>query len=113
MWEHGLDMDDSKTLWKIINWKGETALEPSNDAPSDNDFKKHFEELLNPYGVNPLMPEEITTNVHIPVLDNLIAPQEVDEVIKTQLKTTKGCGTDGIAPGIFRILNHAFFFVKC
>ena len=50
------------------------------------------------------------SNVHMPVLDNPIEPTEVDHVIKHQLKSNKGCGPDGLSPGIFKLLPVQWIF---
>ena len=79
-------------LWRSINWKGQyIENEMIDDRPSDSEFKKHF-------------------NVHVPVLDNPIEPTEVDYVIKHQLKSNKGCGPDGLSPGIFKLLPVQWIF---
>ena len=44
------------------------------------------------------------SNVNIPVLDKPVDPAEVDYVIKHQVKSNKGCGPDGLCPGIFKLL---------
>ena len=64
--------------------------------PMDSEFKKHFEALLNPEGLEELELEHVYSNVHVPVLDNQIEPLEIDHVIKHQLKFNKGCGPDGL-----------------
>ena len=34
-------------IWKSINWKGNLQIE-NKEMPSDEQFKEHFENLLNP-----------------------------------------------------------------
>ena len=41
---------------------------------------------------------------YVPVLDNPIEPQEVDFVIRNQVKSNKSAGLDGIGPGLFKCL---------
>ena len=47
---------------------------------------------------------DVTTDVYMPVLDDPIDTVEVSEVIEKNLKSNKGCGPDGVAPGIFKLL---------
>ena len=51
-------------VWKAINWKGDLSTDDHNEAaiPSDQEFKEHFEVVLNPVDVpNHIMNfEEVT-----------------------------------------------------
>ena len=110
-WVRILENNDDKMLWRSINWKGQyMENEMIDDRPSDSEFKKHFEALLNPEGLEELELEHVYSNVHVPVLDNPIEPIEVDSVIKHQLKSNKGCGPDGLSPGIFKLLPVQWIF---
>ena len=80
------------------------ANESTEDRPSDVEFKEHFEKLLNPEGLTDSNLGDISSDVDIPVLDKPITAMEVDHVIKHQLKSNKGCGPDGINPGILKLL---------
>ena len=42
--------------------------------------------------------------MYVPLLDDPISPLEVDDVLNKRLKANKGCGPDGVPPGIFKIL---------
>ena len=46
---------------------------------------------------------DVTTNVTIPVLDDMIGVPEVEGAIK-KLKADKASGPDGLPPGIFKVL---------
>ena len=46
-WRRLLDGNDLKKIWKSIGWNG--SIEDAKvDVPSDEDFRIHFEHLLNP-----------------------------------------------------------------
>ena len=68
--------------------------------------------LLNPPGMQPLNADNITTDISIPLLDDPIDPGEVVHVIEKQLKPNKGCGPDGLSPGIFRLLTDPWLVVS-
>ena len=104
-WKRILDIGDDKMLWRAINWKGQyMANDLSDETPSDIEFKQHFEKLLNPDSLQELDLTDMESNVNIPVLDKPVDPAEVDYVIKHQVKSNKGCGPDGLCPGIFKLL---------
>lgn len=102
-WERLLSDRDDSRVWKAINWKGEFASE-NNDklCPSSDEFKAHFETILNPT-VNNYDVTEVTTDVTIPVLDEQISVAEVQEQIK-RMHPDKACGPDGLPPGVFSLL---------
>ena len=60
--------------------------------------------MLNPDSPQELDLTDMESNVNIPVLDKPVDPAEVDYVIKHQVKLNKGCGPDGLCPGIFKLL---------
>jgi hypothetical protein len=103
-WERLLDANDSKSIWKAINWKG-TFENPRSEMlkPSDNEFKCHFEKLLNPNqnSDNLYIPN---TQVYMPILDDPITIEEVERAIKRQ-KSGKAAGWDGVPPGILKLLS--------
>lgn len=86
-----------------INWKGEFAAGRSDDScPSSDEFKAHFEDILNPDLINHDV-TEVTTDVTIPILDEQISAVEVQEQIK-RIHPDKACGPDGLPPGVFSLL---------
>ena len=102
-WERILEDADDVRVWKAISWKGDLEAYESDsvDRPSDDDFKVHFERVLNP---DPAPPAPlVTAGVSIPVLDDPILPVEVDNQIK-KMKVDKACGPDGVSPGLLTIL---------
>ena len=66
------------------------------------EFKQHFEALLGSTNDLSLYTPEVQT--HIPELDDIISPYEVEQQIKI-LKAGKAAGADGVPPGIFRFLS--------
>ena len=104
-WKRILELQDDKVLWQSINWKGQfMPKEKLDERPSDHEFKQHFESFLNPEGVEEANLGDVDSDVSIPYLDNPITISEVDHVIKYQIKPNKGCGPDGISPGLFKLL---------
>ncbi|ELU02383.1 hypothetical protein CAPTEDRAFT_205935 [Capitella teleta] len=78
-WTRILDTKDSALLWKAIDWKGNFDLRAhSQNDVSDERFRDHFEDLLNPLHLNEFdLSSQATSNVCIPVLDNDIEPIEI------------------------------------
>ena len=107
-WKRIMDSTDKRLLWKAVTWNGDVNWKDvsANDKPSDDQFKIHFESLLNPNRIDfAVHVFDFTSNIYIPVLDDDISPVEIDFVIKKQLKPNSGCGPDGVAPGLFKLLN--------
>ena len=47
-WERLITGNDSKSIWHAIDWKGQyNNLQQTGSNPSDLQFKRHFETLLN------------------------------------------------------------------
>ena len=103
-WNNILSSGNDKSLWAAINWNGTIGdIVANNDKPSDVEFCKHFETLLNRPVESDLSDYQPTTQCYIPVLDDPITPYEVDTCIK-KLKSNKAAGIDGIPPGIIQLL---------
>ena len=102
-WERLLDDDDDSRVWRAIDWRGNFENDFKNICrPSDEEFKAHFESILNqPSTANFQVPGD--TNVTIPILDDPISPGEVNAQIE-KIKPNKACGPDGLSPGIFSLL---------
>ena len=104
-WNHILTHENDRQLWQAINWKGqlnEISTPNQTDKPSDTCFSEHFQGLLNsnsPDATN-FSPQQ---QRYIPVLDDPIQGVEVDRCIR-KLKSNKAAGTDGISPGILKLL---------
>ena len=88
-WLKILANNDEKQIWKAIGWNGElTDPVSATQRPADNEFKIHFEKLLNPDDDEQefVVPD---TCEHVPSLDNPISREEVDSAIKAA-KINKG-----------------------
>ena len=105
-WERLLNDRDDSQVWRAINWKGEwsDATNQTTAGPTDDDFKIHFESLLNPPGNNgDIIPTDYTTITSIPILDDPISVNEVTEQVH-KMKPDKACGPDGVSPGLLSLL---------
>ena len=102
-WKWILQADDTKSLWKGIDWKGEFKEVQSKDRPPELAFQEHMERLLNPDQVESL---EYPTSgqVSIPSLDDPFAFDELNYVVKKQVNPDKGCGPNGTAPGTLKLM---------
>ena len=112
-WYRITEEKDSALLWRRIGWNGKFDASPSSGVPSDDEFRVHFEELLNPDDTAALVQEDIISDTYIPILDDPIQPEEVKYVIDKQLKSAKSAGPDGIAPGIFKLLPQVWIVFLC
>ena len=74
-----------------------------NANPSDEEFKTHFETLLNPGNVPPI-DLNIDDCPYIPILDDNFTPMEVE----LAMKSAKNKGYSGVATGLFRFITVPF-----
>ena len=95
-WKRLIENNDSRTIWKAINWKGDIN-EKDIVQPADEKFKLHFENLLNMNQTN-YSEIQLDNCPYIPVLDDPFTLPELDTAIK-DLKTEKGY--TGVCPGLF------------
>ena len=102
-WKRLLNSGDAKCIWKTINWKGCINDSPKLE-PSEQDFKKHFEDLLNPLREPTTTDTNFANSPYITTLDNVISLQEVKAGIK-DTNPNKAVGLNGISPGIFRHIS--------
>ena len=102
-WDRLLDGNSDKQVWAAINWQGlVNDINPLESiGPSDEQFKEFFDQALNSDELTSL--DQITSNTYVPVLDDPINEYEVREQI-ANLKIDKAAGTDGIPPGVIKIL---------
>lgn len=112
-WEGLLEEGDPKLIWKAIRWNGQVNATNTMDTPSDDDFKLHFERLLNPPGVDSTIYPDIEGTPYIPITDDPINAAEVEEAIQ-HTKANKGGGISGVSPGILKLLpiNWIFFLAS-
>ena len=97
-WKRLLNTNDSKVIWKAINWKGEVSRH-DNVQPSDAEFKSHFEDLLNPeiQGEQVVADADLDDAPYIPLLDDPFTPQELEGAMR---KINKNKSYNGICPGL-------------
>ncbi|ELT95970.1 hypothetical protein CAPTEDRAFT_186693 [Capitella teleta] len=101
-WKDLLENNNSRTLWKAVNWNGSIASpEKEDNRRNDDAFRVHFEELLNPVNEQTnFLSDSPNDPVHLPATDDPIRPSEVQEATQT-LKTSKRGGPSGIPPDFF------------
>lgn len=72
-------------------------------CPTDQDFKTHFEAVLNSTDVTDYDEHNDTADITIPVLDEPIMPAELMKQIR-KMKKYKASGPDGFPPSVFPLL---------
>ena len=111
-WKKLLEANDSRQLWNAIDWSGkvkESDQPIDGQSPTDEQFKAHFEALLNP---NPEDRLDLRTVIHgnetsIPITDDLITEREVTEAIR-KTKSSGSGGPSGVPAGILHWLTPAW-----
>ena len=98
-WKRLLEGNDPKSIWKAINWEGDIN-ETSTESPSDEEFRVHFEELLNPPNQHDDV-IDVSDMPYIPILDDPITEKEVVESA-SECKESKSY--IGITPAIFKVM---------
>ena len=99
-WNSLLEADDPKAIWKAINWSGCIQIDQHAEQPTDEEFRSHFESLLNPQPCARLV---VNGQTYLPITDDPIQPQEVQAVLNA-LKSNKSGGLSGIPPGALKLL---------
>jgi len=105
-WNNILRNGNDRQLWSAINWQGNLRAPLTTDdasKPNDNLFCAHFQALLNPDNVIHPQDYDAQEYRYIPILDDPIRIEEVDRCLQ-KMKTNKAAGTDGISPGILKML---------
>ena len=100
-WTRLLNENDSKKIWKSIGWNGTIEDPASSVSPTDEEFRLHFEDLLNPATEETCNDIDVSDSPTIPVLDDPIAPVEVLEAAG-DCKESKSF--IGVTPAIFDCL---------
>ena len=109
-WQFLLRKNDPKAIWASINWAGKIEFRDEDKTrPNDDVFRRHFETLLNPSlaGAELTVPQ---TAMCVPILDNPISMGEIRDVI-SRLCRDKAAGTDGIPPGILKLLDGEWLII--
>ena len=92
-----LEGNDPRKIWKSIGWNGGIDTS-SSTSPSDEEFRVHFEDLLNPNIGENANNIDLSDSPTIPVLDDPISPVEVAEAA-SECKESKSF--IGVTPAIF------------
>ena len=96
-------VNDGKTLWKAIDWKGKSVKEKTEEIPP-NIIHTYFKGIFQSFKTkdNPTLKEETTYECeYVEELDKDIT---VEEVIKAMNEIGSGTGLDGIAPDVLKII---------
>ena len=99
-WKKLLEENDPKKIWKSIGWNG-SIEKCSSVAPSDEEFRVHFEDLLNPANVENSCEIDVSDSPFIPILDDPFTPVEVAEAAG---KFNESKSFIGVTPAIFSSL---------
>ena len=98
-WTRLIENNDLRTIWKSIGWNGGID-ETVAVAPSDDEFKRHFEELLNPDKTDHSNIIDVSDAPYIPVFDDEITEEEVLEAASSN----ENKSFIGVTPAIFSVL---------
>ena len=99
-WKRLLEENDPKNIWKSIGWNG-CIDNSSSVAPSDEEFRVHFEDLLNPANIENSCEVDVSDSPFISILDDPITPVEVAEAAG---KINESKSFIGITPAILSSL---------
>ncbi len=92
-----MHLGDARKIWQAIDWSGRNSkYGEQSTVPSNDKFAQHFQQLLNPVGVEEVVCPE--THTYVPVLDDPISEAEVFDEIK-RMSQDKAPGTYGIPFG--------------
>ena len=99
-WKRLLDGNDLKKIWKSIGWNG-CIEDAKEEVPSDEDFRIHFEQLLDPPNTETEEIADVSDAPYIPLLDD---PIEEVEVVEAAESCKESKSFIGITPAIFQCL---------
>ena len=86
-WLNVINESNSTALRKRVDWNGKVNAPPSMNYPSANSFASHFEDLYkNKNSCESGDTMSLQSNVTIPILDDPITTNEVNESIKNMKK---------------------------
>ena len=95
-----MEENDPKKIWKSIGWNG-CIDNSSSVAPSDEEFRVHFEDLLNPANIENSCEVDVSDSPFISILDDPITPVEVAEAAG---KINESKSFIGVTPAILSSL---------
>ena len=106
-WKRMMEVKDERSLWKGINWRGEFREVDAKERPPESAFQEHMERLLNPHDIQPVQYPD-PNHVTVPILDDPILFNELEHVVKKQMRPDAGCGPDGTSPGSLCLLPETW-----
>ena len=115
-WIQYTSSQSTKDLWNKIDWKGNTKSKPTKH-PMIDELQLHYEELYSRDESEEAADiSNLTTNVHIPLLDNPILPEEITDAKQSmkkggydyQIQVLKILSTT-FMPLLVLIMNFMFF----
>ena len=59
---------------------------------------------MNPADADPIVSDDLRTEVSIPLLDDPFKPEELLHVVEKQIKPDKSCDISGLSPGVLKML---------
>ena len=90
-WKRLLKDNDCKKIWRSIGWNG--VIEEMNAVtPADQEFKMHFEQLLNPPKLHDEEQFDTSDCPYIPILDDPIEEVEVIEAAESSKESKSFIG---------------------
>ncbi|KAG0710222.1 hypothetical protein GWK47_023245 [Chionoecetes opilio] len=93
-WQRLLETNDAKQIWAAVNWKGNIDTS-ENFRPDDEQFRQHFEELLNPgHSHDVVASVDLDSAPTIPVLDDPFAYSPRVAHFGSWLPSTHGCSSE-------------------
>ncbi len=104
-WKRILESNDLRMIWKAIDWSGRVDIHDSV-RPGDEQFKIHFENLLNPECQSDSVQYFDESVPYIPVLDDAFVVPELEKVIQ-DVNINKSY--TGICPGLIKALPANWF----
>ena len=105
-WKTLLDVNDNKIIRKSINWKGNLQFE-NKETPSDEQFKEHFENLLNSSDEESKQSDAINNDdsgnmPYIIILDDAFSEIELNQAIRD---LNKNKSYVGMCPALRNVLD--------
>lgn len=111
-WTRIITQKNPRDVWKAIDWKGCATDGNEAESPSDAEFKLHFENLLNPDGVESLDLISLCAGPSIPITDDPISFDEF-KTAAASCKFKSSGGPSGIPAAAFKFLPDKWINFLC
>ena len=87
-WNDYMKDNDSKKFWSLVDWKGNFGLKKNTISPTMNEFEVFFKDLYDCPDKNEVAEiMSLESNVDVPILDNPITENEMNEAFNTMKKS--------------------------